>query len=236
MQVVAHLSWIPLILYGRVHHFVIVLFIYFLTGCWGMSVTYHRLLSHRSWRTKPIIEGIGSLLGTLGLTGSTLSWVAIHRQHHNHTDEKLDPHSPIQKGFLRSHFLSMYEKPNLVYVRDLASSPFHCFLHKHYFTVQGLYVFALYFIDPFSIIYAYLAPAAVLWNSGSAVNSFCHLWGYKNFTINNSAKNNFIFGIVTFGEGWHNNHHRYPRNPSFRFRWFEFDMGFILISLLKRRS
>ena len=236
LQIVAHLSIIPMVIYADLYHWAIALAVYFLTGCFGMSVTYHRLLSHRSWNANKFIEYAGTLFGTIGLTGSSLAWTAIHVQHHNHTDDELDPHSPMQKGFLRSHFLSMFEKPNLHFVKHLSKDPFHRFCHRYYLLIQLLYCSILLAIDPFLIISAYLFPAAVLWNTGSSINSFCHAWGYKNFDLRNSAKNNWIFGILTFGEGWHNNHHRYPKRWNFQVKTFELDIGALLIRLIRSKN
>ena len=85
-QVIAHLSIIPMIMYGSWYHWLIGFFVYFITGCFGMTMTFHRLLSHKSWNAPKWFHYFGSLAGFYGLTGSTIGWVAIHRQHHHHTD------------------------------------------------------------------------------------------------------------------------------------------------------
>lgn len=236
LQVFAHISWIPLIIYGESYHYLIILFIYFLTGCLGMSMTYHRLLAHKSYQTPFWFEILGTFLGTIGLTGSSLGWTAIHREHHQHVDTKKDPHSPKHLGFFKVQFFSMFKKPNLFYVRDLQKRKLHRFMHRNYLSIHFLWGGMLYLIDPLALCYAYLCPATILWNSGSSVNSFCHLFGYKNFKTKDNSKNNFIFGFLTFGEGWHNNHHASPLKWSFKHRWFEFDMGGTLIRWIKLSS
>ena len=101
LQIAAHLSFIPMIMYGEWYHWAIAFFTYFVTGCFGMTMTFHRLLSHKSWNAPKWFEIFGTLAGTYGLTGSSIGWVAVHREHHHYTDQERDPHSPKHKGFVR---------------------------------------------------------------------------------------------------------------------------------------
>jgi stearoyl-CoA desaturase (delta-9 desaturase) len=237
LQMIAHLSIIPMILYAQPQHYVAAFVVYFFTGCVGMSMTYHRLLSHRSWRPPPGFEFFGTLCGTLGLTGSSLGWTAVHRVHHTEVDSTDDPHSPHFKGFLWTQFFSMNYVPALSDVKDLIRKPYHRFFHRHYLGVQITYVLLLGFlIGPFAIVYAYLFPAAILWNTGSLVNSAGHMWGYKNFPVKDQSRNNPLLAALTWGEGWHNNHHRYQKKSYFGHRWFELDIAGILIQCLKYRK
>ena len=130
LQLIAHISLIPMVIFGTWHHYLIVLIVYFLTGCLGMTMTYHRLLSHRSWHPPKLMEYFFVILATVGLTGSAISWVAIHRKHHKYTDQPEDPHSPIHKGWFYCHFLSMFEKVELKYTLDLIKEPFYRFCSK----------------------------------------------------------------------------------------------------------
>lgn len=224
-----------MILYAHPWHYGISAGVYFLTGCFGMSMTYHRLLSHQAWRAPKWFEPIGLFLGTYGLTGSSISWVAIHRQHHAYTDEPLDPHSPHSAHPLRAHFFSMIPRPRLGrYARDLVQSPLHRTFHRKYWYIHVGIALGLLAIEPLAVVYAYLFPAMVLWNGGSAVNSIGHLFGYRNFSTKDFSRNNFILGFITWGEGWHNNHHHQPRNPLFNKKWWEFDMAGVWIKLLRR--
>lgn len=234
LQVVAHLAIIPLVLYGQWFHYVVVFVVYFFTGCFGMSMTYHRLLSHKSWAPPRWLYYFGSFAGTIGLTGSPLAWAAIHRQHHHYTDTEKDPHSPVIRGFIKSQFFSMLPRPNLKYVKDLIKDPYQRFLHKNYYKINILFAGVLCVLDPFAVIYAYLVPAAVLWNFGSFVNTIGHTFGYKNYSLKDSSRNNFLLGYLTWGEGWHNNHHAYPRASYFGKRWFEVDIAGLVISMIQK--
>jgi fatty-acid desaturase len=228
-QLFAHGGLLYLVFTGTIFQWLVCLTVYFLTGCFGMSMTYHRLLSHRSWKAPGWFQKLGILLGSIGLTGSALAWTAIHRQHHSSPDQAKDPHSPHVQPWWRVQFLSMYYKPNLRFVRDLLKDPFVVFAHRNYFLVQFIYVTLLILIEPQSIIYAYLAPAAILWHGGSLINTVGHKWGYRNFKVKDQSVNNPVLGIMMWGEGWHNNHHAKPFKSSFSHHPWELDISALFI-------
>lgn len=235
-QIIAHLSIIPMIMYGSWYHWLIAFFVYFVTGCFGMTMTYHRLLSHKSWNAPKWYEYFGSLAGIYGLTGSTIGWVAIHKEHHHHTDKEGDPHSPQVHGFFRVQWLSMFETPNPRYVVKLIRSKFHAFLHKWYFALHLAVAVIWYLIDPMLLVSAYLFPAMILWNAGSFINTLTHMTGYRNWETTDNSTNIPILGILMWGEGWHNNHHYDPQNPSFKYKWWEFDLGGWFIKKLEQKT
>lgn len=197
-------------------------------------MTYHRLLSHRSWSAPQWFEKIGTLFGTLGLTGSPLAWCAIHREHHIYAETAKDPHSPHFQKWWQVQYLSMRHPPQIRVALDLLRDPFQRFVHRHYFKISMGYAVILFLVDPFLVISAYLFPAAILWNAGSAVNSIGHLFGYRNHATHDESRNNLILGYFVWGEGWHNNHHRSPKKFYFGERWFEVDVSGLLIYVFRR--
>ena len=233
-QIIAHLSIIPMLFWADIEHYFITFIVYFFTGCIGMSMTYHRLLAHGSWKAPRWFEIFGTLCAVLGLTGSSLTWCSVHREHHMKSDKPEDPHSPIHIKWWKVQFLSMFFKPRLQFMRYKLNDPFHKFIHKNYFLINLAYALVLVLIEPFSLVYAWLFPAVILWNSGSLVNTAGHLFGYRNFKTADESKNNLPLALWTWGEGFHNNHHYNPANYSFKQRWFEFDMGGFLIRLIKK--
>tara|TARA_B100000965_G_scaffold346379_1_gene317689 strand:- start:1206 stop:1997 length:792 start_codon:yes stop_codon:yes gene_type:complete len=235
-QFVAHVSIIPMIIYGSWQHWAIAFFVYFITGCFGMTMTYHRLLSHASWKAPRWFHYFGSLAGTYGLTGSTIGWVAIHKQHHHHTDQEGDPHSPQVHGFFRVQWLSMFEKPNPRYVIKMIRDPFHAFIHKWYFLIHLIIFIVWALIDPMLLVAAYLFPAMILWNAGSFINTLTHMTGYRNHDTKDDSTNIPALGILMWGEGWHNNHHWKPSSPTFKYNWWEFDLGGWFIKLLEQKN
>lgn len=222
-QIVAHLSIIPMVIYGSWYHWLIAVFVYFLNGCLGMTMTYHRMLSHRSWTPPKFVEYLFVFFATIGMTGSAISWVAIHREHHRHADTEKDPHSPNFKGWFFAHFLSMFAKVNPRYVTDLMREKFYKLQHKHYLDINVIYGLVLYFIDPFAVIYAWLVPAMILWNGGSLIVSTSHRNGKQH--------NDWIFAITTWGEGYHKVHHDHPNY----YRFGKWDLGGFLIEQYKKR-
>lgn len=222
-QIIAHLSFIPLLMYGEYYHYAIAIFIYFINGCLGMTMAYHRLLTHRSWKCPKALEYFLSLCATIGLTGSALSWVAIHREHHAFTDTSKDPHSPLYKGWFWAHYLSMFAKVKIRYVRDLLNEKFYTYQHKYYFEINLIYAILLFYIDPFAVVYAWLVPAALLWNGGSLIVSSSHR--------SNGPNNDTIFVLTTWGEGYHKNHH----DDVTLSRFGKWDLGGFLIEQYNKR-
>lgn len=222
LQIIAHLSVIPMIIYGQWWQWAIAIFVYFLNGCLGMTMTYHRLLSHRSWNPPRWVEYLFTLFATIGLTGTAITWVAVHRKHHAFTDTDKDPHSPKFQGRLKAHYLSMFAKVDIKYAAHLLRDKFYTFQHKNYILINLVYAAALYAIDPFAVVYAWLVPAMMLWNGGSAIVSLSHR--------NNAVHNDTVLALLVWGEGYHANHH----NNAGRTRLGKWDLGGFIISKFRK--
>lgn len=236
-QLFAHLSVIPMVVFGEWSHYVYSFIVYFFTGCFGMTMTYHRLLSHKSWSAPRWFFYFGTLCAVLGLTGSPIAWAAIHREHHRYTDTDKDPHSPEMIGFMKAQWGSMFCSVKIKYVIDLIKDDFLGFVHRNYFKIQLFWIILLgVLLGPFSIVYLYLFPAFILWNMGSFIITLSHIYGYKNFENKDDSKNIVWLGYLLWGEGWHNNHHAYPQNSQFSYLWWEFDLGGFFIRLLDRNT
>jgi stearoyl-CoA desaturase (delta-9 desaturase) len=234
-QIIAHLALIWLLFTGHWAQLGVSLIVYFFTGCVGMTVTFHRLLSHKSWDAPDWFRKFGTLCGFYGLTGSPLAWVAIHREHHRYTDKEGDPHSPQTVPWWRVQWLSMFEPVDIRYVVDLMRDPFQRFLHEWYFVIHAcLLVGLLVIVGPVWAAALYLAPAAILWNAGSLINTLNHLTGYRDHNTRDQSTNNVLTGYLVWGEGWHNNHHAAPREPKFGHRWWEVDVGWWIIRTISR--
>jgi stearoyl-CoA desaturase (delta-9 desaturase) len=236
MQLIAHIAtiyWILIV--PEFIEILTVLIVYFFTGCIGMSVTYHRLLTHRSFTTSKFLEYFGTLCATLGLTGSSISWTAAHRIHHSKADRIGDPHSPKTLGYIRAQFLSMFSSIN-VYRSPLIRCPGHQFFHKYYLHINVTYALLISILfGLWGLLNLYLVPACVLWNAGSLINTINHTkWlGYRRFNTPDNSTNNPILGIIMWGEGWHNNHHRFQNRPNIGEKWWEIDIGYYIIKLIK---
>ena len=210
--------------------------IYFCMSCLGASIGYHRLFSHKSFDSPAWFKHLCMMCGHMAGIGSAISWVAIHRSHHAHTDQSTqDPHSPHHHAWYKVLWLSMFEQVNIRYVKDLLRSPAHVWWHKYYWHVHVIIFVMMMLISPTWLVCAYLAPQALTWSMGGALNIVNHMWGYKNHTTKDHSTNNWIFGVLYWGEGWHNNHHAHANRYQFGERWWEFDMGAMIIKLVTQR-
>jgi stearoyl-CoA desaturase (delta-9 desaturase) len=220
-----------MIMYGHWYHWVIAACVYFVTGCIGMTVTYHRLLSHKSFVPGAWFEKFGTLCATLGGTGSSVAWVAVHREHHRYNDTDRDPHTP-KHGFFKTQFLSMLHRPSVKYVPDLLRSKFHTTVHRFYWGIHAVYAATLWLcFGPFAIVYAYLFPSFILWHAGSFVNTL----GHYNFAERKiTPSNHWLLGLVMWGEGFHKNHHDDVKSAYFGRRWYNPDIGYYCIKLLSK--
>lgn len=210
------------------------LLVYFLTACIGGTITYHRLLSHHAFAAPAWFKYFGLACGTWGLYGSPIAWAAVHREHHVHQDTPDDPHSPLFKPWWEVQFLSSAAPANLRLVPDLLRDPALVFVHRHYFKIHFVILLTLAAVKPAAILYLYLWPAFLTWNLASLVNTLGHQIGYRNFATRDNSRNLWPLGILVFGEGWHNNHHARPGRYSFAHRWWELDIGALVIRHLIR--
>tara|TARA_B100000424_G_C22857228_1_gene456947 strand:- start:238 stop:969 length:732 start_codon:yes stop_codon:yes gene_type:complete len=203
LQFTAYLSVIPMVMYAEWHHYFIAFFVYFIYNGLGMIMTYHRLLSHRSFKCPKYLEYLLSFITTFSLTGSAITWVAIHRKHHRYTDTDKDPHSPDHLGWWKVQFLTALAPVEGKYAIELMRDKFYLFQHKHYFNLIGIFSILLYIIQPFSIIYIFLFPAGLTLLFGTLILSSCHK-NYQPISI-------FWLGLITFGDAFHESHHQNPK-------------------------
>lgn len=122
------------------------------------------------------------------------------------------------------------------YATDMLRSNFQIFLHRNYFFIHGAYALVLALIDYKMVVYFYLAPAALVWEAGSIINTVCHKWGYFNYQLKDDSRNNYLVSLFTFGEGLHNNHHARPENFRFNKRPSEIDVAGFFIDLIRRKA
>lgn len=237
-QVVAHAGLLYGVFNFTAWEFLLVFFVYFLTGCLGMSIGFHRMLSHNSLKCNRFWVVVCSILGSWGLVGSPIAWVNTHRAHHRYVDTPRDPHSPGVLGYFTVQWFSMFHSSTtLRYVRHMRKDAFQVFLHRNYFRLHMAVFAALMLIGGFHLAaLVYLAPAAILWNAGSLVNTLCHSsLGYRNHDIKDSSKNNLILGWLMWGEGFHNNHHAHPLRARYGIKWYELDISWLIMRMIGKR-
>ena len=208
---------------------------YILIAGFGISIGYHRYLTHNSFILKN--EKLKWLLlwfGCLAGTGSPIGWVAVHRQHHKHSDNENDPHSPIQIG-LKSLITSYKYVWNPWSVKELLNNHIHRNIHDYYFLLLFSWLFLAYTIDINLAIYGVILPTTIaIWVS-TISNYLNHKFGYKSHSTDDNSRNLWFTAILTFGEGWHNNHHAEPKKYRFGKKWWEIDFGAVIIELFLKK-
>lgn len=234
---------------------------YFVFGMFGAAIGYHRLLTHRSFKCPKAVEYTLALLGICCLQESPTRWVAIHRLHHRHADQQSDPHSPLARviwGY--AGWLFVINRDHWVYenytrqARDLMRQPFYAFIEKN---LMAFWIYVTHAILFFGfgwtvgwyslgssaealrlatsvVIWGVFVRTAVVLNLAWSVNAFSHLWGYQNYATDDNSRNNWLFGFLGYGDGWHNNHHAFQRRAAHGHKAWEFDLSYVMICLLEK--
>jgi len=228
-------------------------------GAVGISLCYHRLLTHRGIVCPKWLEHTFAILGLCCLQDTPARWVAIHRRHHEQSDQQPDPHSPLV-SFFWAHMgwmvvknrdltrLGIFER----YAKDILRDPFYARLERKFRWVWvvlmswGVFFAGGAIAELISggsaaealqfglslLVWGVFVRTVLVWHISWSVNSVTHLWGYRNYETDESSRNNVIVGILANGEGWHNNHHADPRSARHGHLWWEVDLTWLMIRLL----
>jgi len=222
----------------------------------GIGAGYHRLLTHRGFQCPKWFEYALAVLGVCSLQDSPIRWALVHRIHHQHSDHQPDPHTP-RAGTFWSHVgwmflenrelnsVSIYDR----YVRDLLRDPFYFWMqrgmnwvwvaiaHATAILAIGLCVGWLMTGTPGGTIqvglkwflWGVIYRSIYTWHVSGGVNSFAHIWGYRNYETRENSRNNWLFALLTNGDGWHNNHHADPRSARHGHQWWELDFTYLTL-------
>lgn len=235
LQLVCHIGLVWAFFNFGVTDWLISFFVYFLSSCLGGTIIYHRYYSHKSFKFKhDWVRKLFVLFGNWSASGDTISWVNNHRQHHRLTDKSGDPHSPHVLGFVRVQWFSMFDSyTNLRFVPDMIRDKFLLSIHLNYFKFHWTIMILLCLLNFKLAAIIYLVPAALVWNMGSFINTVNHSLGYRTYNTTDSSTNFPPLGLLVWGEGWHNNHHANPANANFGEKWWEVDIGYQIIKLVR---
>jgi len=243
--------------YGWVSPFYVTMMVvgWFLTGI-GITIGFHRMLTHRSFDTYDGVRLFWAGLGSLAIEGPPLAWCAVHRKHHQHSDHEGDPHSPHLHGdgwkgaimgfwhahtgwlFNRSWDRELIEKyvPDLMKVKGMEA------ISRNYvwWVVASLFLPAVigglvtmsWFGAFLGFLWGGLARIFLTHHVTWSINSICHIFGSRDFHSDDDSRNNAIFGILSHGEGWHNNHHAFPTSARHGLKWWQFDSSWLIIKAM----
>lgn len=211
---------------------------------------YHRYFSHKAFRTSRAMQFMFAVLGASAVQRGPLWWASHHRHHHAHADDEHDAHSPHQHGFLWAHSLWFMARENFAVrnerVRDLLRYPELRFLDRFDALVPLLLAGLLYAVGewlafaaprldtngPQLLIWGFCMSTVVLYHATFTVNSLAHTFGRRRYATRDSSRNNGWLALITFGEGWHNNHHHFPGAARQGFYWWEIDLTYYGLRLL----
>ena len=222
--------------------FLLAIFLYWVGGSLGIGIGYHRLLTHRGYKTPKWVEYFLTTCAVLALEGGPIFWVATHRIHHQYSDKEGDPHSP-RDGKWWAHVgwilvgKSMHHDTKTLsrYVPDLAKDKFHVWITKYHYVpmiVLGLALLAIGGI-PY-LLWGVCFRTVLGLHATWLVNSATHIWGSRRFQTRDDSTNSWWVALFSFGEGWHNNHHAHPVSSRHGLTWYEVDLNWYGIWLLSK--
>jgi stearoyl-CoA desaturase (delta-9 desaturase) len=229
---------------------------FYLPTSLGITVGFHRLFVHRSFETNIVVKFLFAVFGSMALQGPLLEWVALHRRHHQFSDQPGDPHSPhlhdgsllgVLRGFWHSHLGWIFDTGPIDldrYVTDLNQSRVLRWVSDQFVLwgvlsmllpaalgglMTGTWAGALT-----GMIWGGMVRIFLFHHVTWAINSACHLWGARPYRCNDESRNNVVFGVVGWGEGWHNNHHAFPSSARHGLQWWQLDVSYGVIWTLSR--
>jgi fatty-acid desaturase len=239
--VLFHLGAIAALFVFNWHAAIAAIFLYWMATGLGISMGYHRLLTHRSYKVPLALEYFFAVCGTLTLEGGPIFWVGTHRIHHQSSDRPGDPHSP-RDGAWWAHvgwllFGDAQHNNTLLmskYAPDLGKNRFYVWLNDYHWVPIVLLAGLLFAIGGLPmLLWGICVRAVVGLHATWLVNSVTHMWGSRRFATRDDSRNNWWVALITSGEGWHNNHHAHPTSARHGLAWYEFDLSWLQIRLLK---
>jgi fatty-acid desaturase len=237
-----HAGAIAAFFYFSWQAFFVALLLYWITLSFGIGMGYHRLLTHRSYKVPKAVEYVLTICGAMALEGGPISWVATHRVHHQFSDKDGDPHTP-RDGKWWAHLIWMLvgdttictPEEEMRYAPDLRKDAFHVWLNKYHVLPLGILSILLYVAGglPF-VLWGVFARVTMGLHATWMVNSLTHFQGRRRFATHDDSRNNLLVALLTFGEGWHNNQDAHPPSARHGLAWWELDMTWIAIRILRQ--
>jgi fatty-acid desaturase len=231
--VVAHIAAIAALFFWSWPALISAVVFYWVAGSLGIGMGFHRLLTHRAYRVPKLVEYFLVTCGTLALEGGPIQWVVTHRIHHAHADRLGDPHTPrdggwwahigwILRGTAQDHDPATVEH----YAPDLTKDRYYLWLNRYFYIPLIVASIVLFAFAGWSILlWGVFLRVTLALHATWLVNSATHMWGRRRFDTGEDSRNSWWVAILTFGEGWHNNHHAHPTSARHGFKWYEFDFN-----------
>lgn len=203
----------------------------------GVTVGFHRMLTHRGFRAHPVVQFTLLVLGSMALEGAAVGWAANHQKHHARSDKAGDPHSPIE-GFWHAHLGWLFrgeQADPAVYCRHLLKDPVVMFVHRTFLLWVILGMLIPFLVGGWSgFLWGGLVRVFFVHHVTWSVNSVCHLFGKRDFPTADRSRNHWAVGLLGMGEGWHNNHHAFPRSAVHGLGRWQVDVSALVITVLEK--
>jgi stearoyl-CoA desaturase (delta-9 desaturase) len=242
VMVLFHLGAIAALFFFTWKAFFLTLFLWWVSGSLGIGMGYHRLLTHRGYKTPKWVEYFLTICATLTLEGGPIFWVATHRIHHRFSDHEGDPHSPVDGKWwahmgwiLMGKSLHHETAAQARYVPDLTRDKFHVWISQYHYVptvVLGVLLLAIGGVP--CLLWGIFLRTVFGLHSTWLVNSATHSWGSRRFVTRDQSTNSWWVALLTWGEGWHNNHHAHPVSARHGLKWYEIDFNWYGIWALKK--
>ena len=206
-------------------------------NAFGLTIGYHRMLTHRSFRPHPAVKAILLVLGAMAVASPPIEFAATHIKHHAQSDREGDPHSPLE-GLFHSHlgwlFKDRFADPQ-VYCRHLLKDAIVVFVNRSFLLWVGLSLAIPFALGGWTgLLWGGLVRIFLVHHFTFSVNSICHAFGKREFETNDRSRNQWLVALLAFGEGWHNNHHAFPRSAFHGLHWWQLDFSGYVIWTLER--
>jgi stearoyl-CoA desaturase (delta-9 desaturase) len=235
--ILAHFIPLLALFTGITRTAVVLLVVLYAARVFFLTAGYHRYFAHRTYKMGRITQFVFALGGLTAAQKGPLWWAGWHRQHHRYTDTPRDPHSPEQ-GFWWSHIgwvlSGRYSKTPFAQINDFARFPELRFLDRHDWVGPWALAIACYLIGGWSgLVVGFFASTVLVWHATFAVNSVTHIVGRRRYATDDTSRNFAPVALLTFGEGWHNNHHRHPTSARQGEPWWEVDLSYLMLRALQ---
>src|SRR5688572_6188755 len=237
-----HLLAIPVLFTFSWQNLAALIIVYWIVGSLGIGLGWHRLLTHRSFKAPKWLEYTLTILGTMSMQDAPDKWVATHRMHHKFTETESDPHSTrsgfwwaqigwVVFGTAQDHDAETFKR----FIPDLLKDPVHVLIARFYLIPIIISGVLLFMAGGWPlVVWGVFGRVVVGWHTTWFVNSLSHLYGSRPHDTGDRSTNNWFVAILTFGEGWHNNHHMSPTSARHGLKWYQFDMNWIAIRILEK--
>ncbi len=205
----------------------------------SLTAFYHRYFSHRAFKTSRLVQFIFAFCGATAAQRGPLWWSAHHRFHHKHSDKKDDKHSPHVRGFFWSHIGWFLQNKNFrtdeSFIKDWVKYPELKFINRYDALPPLFLVLVLYLLGGLKFVFwGYFLSTVLIYHVTFSINSLAHLFGKRTYATDDHSKNNWFLALLSFGEGWHNNHHHYPSAARQGRNWKQLDISYLILQVMEK--